>query len=235
MVKATGVSRETIQFYLREGILPKPRKREKNQAEYDESYVELLRLIKDLQENHFLPLGVIKKIIRRRKNVPPDEDYHYRVLREFFSPVDEILAKEVVGEAAFLEATGLSEYWRERAEAWGMITPEIRAEQKVYSFEDVSIGKLLVEMDRAGFGPHEGFDPEALKYFGRLFDDFLQTYHTRFAEQYYGRLPMDEFVDMGHRILDMMGIFFYLRYRKTAKQLTEEYISRLLEEKKASS
>ena len=65
LISRTGVSKETIQFYLREGVLPKPRKRGKGQADYGENYIELIELIKDLQEKHFLPLAVIKKIIKR--------------------------------------------------------------------------------------------------------------------------------------------------------------------------
>ena len=55
LVEKTGVSTETIQFYLREGILPKPRKRGRAQADYGDHYVELVSLIKNLQKKHFLP------------------------------------------------------------------------------------------------------------------------------------------------------------------------------------
>jgi len=55
LVKATGVSKETIQFYLREGVLPKPRKRDGGQADYGQRYVRLIRRIKDLQEHHYQP------------------------------------------------------------------------------------------------------------------------------------------------------------------------------------
>lgn len=59
----TGVSREAIRFYIREGILPQPEKPLKNVAHYNEDHVLRIRLIKKLQEEKFLPLGRIKELL----------------------------------------------------------------------------------------------------------------------------------------------------------------------------
>lgn len=45
LVERTGVPRTTIHHYLREGLLPKPRKTAANAAVYDESHIERLRLV----------------------------------------------------------------------------------------------------------------------------------------------------------------------------------------------
>ena len=55
LVKKTGVSKETIHYYIREGLLRKPRKFGKNVAEYNENHVEQIRIIKALRDNYFLP------------------------------------------------------------------------------------------------------------------------------------------------------------------------------------
>jgi DNA-binding transcriptional MerR regulator len=44
----TGVARDAIHFYIKEGILPKPIKTKKNMAYYDEGYVEKIKLIKKI-------------------------------------------------------------------------------------------------------------------------------------------------------------------------------------------
>ena len=82
LVTETGVSTETIQFYLREGVLPKPRKRGRAQADYGEHYIDLIDLIKDLQEKHFLPLAVIKKVIKRLKKISPSEEHFFRMQKK---------------------------------------------------------------------------------------------------------------------------------------------------------
>jgi len=71
--KRTGVSKETIHFYIRKGLLRKPRKIGKNVAEYNENYVDQILLIKALRENYFLPLPVIKDLIKKQKKISPSE------------------------------------------------------------------------------------------------------------------------------------------------------------------
>ena len=49
LVKRTGVPKETIHYYIREGLLRKPRKSASNTADYTRAHVEQIRLIKELR------------------------------------------------------------------------------------------------------------------------------------------------------------------------------------------
>ena len=49
--KASGVGRETIRYYIREGLLPEPTRASRNSAFYSESHVARLRAIKRLQDD----------------------------------------------------------------------------------------------------------------------------------------------------------------------------------------
>ena len=60
----TGVGRETIRFYIREGLLPEPERPKRNVARYAQVHVDRLRTIKKLQQERFLPLNVIKTIMK---------------------------------------------------------------------------------------------------------------------------------------------------------------------------
>src|SRR5215470_18409262 len=62
--RATGVGRESIRFYIREGLLPEPERPGRNVAWYDESFIDRIALIKDLQRKRYLPLQAIKALIR---------------------------------------------------------------------------------------------------------------------------------------------------------------------------
>ncbi len=62
--QATGVGRETIRFYIREGLLPEPERPKRNVARYSDVHVERLKEIKRLQQERFLPLNVIKTIVK---------------------------------------------------------------------------------------------------------------------------------------------------------------------------
>ena len=55
----------TIKHYLREGLLPEPVKTSRNMAWYPREFVERVQLIKQLQEERFLPLKVIKEVLEQ--------------------------------------------------------------------------------------------------------------------------------------------------------------------------
>ena len=63
LAERSGVSAGTIKHYLREGLLPEPVRTSRNMAYYPPDFVDRVRLIKQLQEERFMPLKVIKGVI----------------------------------------------------------------------------------------------------------------------------------------------------------------------------
>ena len=59
VVRRSGVTKETIHFYMREGLLPPPRKTARNAAFYSDEHLHRLRLIRSLREEHLLPIKAI--------------------------------------------------------------------------------------------------------------------------------------------------------------------------------
>ena len=227
LVRRTKVSKETVHYYIREGLLPKPRKRSRNIADYDDGYVERIRLIKELQDRYFLPLAIIKNILKYQKKSPEGQSL-LSLRREYFRPVDQLLPNEVEGEEAFLKATELGGKWLARMEEWGIISPEIRDGRKVYSQDDITLGKLVLEMDKVGIGFRDGFDAQALKQYRDMFREIVVMSHKFYFDATLGKLPPEE---LSKRIVqgrEIMSVFFYHLYRKLSR---EEYrrILRLME------
>jgi DNA-binding transcriptional MerR regulator len=63
LARASGVSAATIKHYLREGLLPEPVKTSRNMAYYPAEFVDRIKLIKQLQEERYMPLRVIKDLL----------------------------------------------------------------------------------------------------------------------------------------------------------------------------
>ena len=66
LAEASGVSAGTIKHYLREGLLGNGDavvKTSRNMAYYPPEFVERIKLIKQLQEERFMPLSVIKSML----------------------------------------------------------------------------------------------------------------------------------------------------------------------------
>jgi DNA-binding transcriptional MerR regulator len=224
LVKCTGVPKETIHYYIREGVLRKPRKTRKNTADYNKSYVDQIRIIRGLQDNYFLPLSVIKKIIKHQKRQSRSEQSSFQLQSEYFRPIDKLLSREVTGKEAFRKATGIGRKWLTKMEEWGIITAEFREGQPVYSQDDVIIGKLVVDMDRIGFGPRQGYDPERLSPIADFVRDFVRSSQKDYFQYNLERLSSEELVENGSKFTEIMSLFFYHLYRKLVR---EEY-TRLL-------
>lgn len=224
LAKRTGVRKETIHYYVREGVLRKPHKTARNFADYNEGYFEQIRIIKGLQEDYFLPLSVVKKIIKKLKRQSLSEKASFQFLSEYFRPLERLFTIEVTGREAFREATGLGRKYLDMFEDWGVITSELREGQPVYSNDDVIIGKLIVNMDRLGFGPKDGTNPEDLRHIA----DFVREYVTNSQKPIFEsnlKLPSsDEFMEKGSKYTEIMSLFFYHLYHK----LFREQYSRLL-------
>lgn len=230
LVKQTQVSKETIHYYVREGLLPRPRKLGKNVADYKESYVERIRLIKELQDHCFLPLSVIKRILKFEKG-SPEREWFLQLHTDYFRPVDKLLPTEIVGEEQFRNATGLGRRWLAKMEEWHIITPELRDGQKIYSQDDLTLGKVVVDMDKIGLGPKDGFDPEALKFYRDMFREIVIMSHRYYWQSDLGKLSPAEHSLRLVQSRDIMGVFFYHLYRKLSREVHERWALSLMESK----
>jgi hypothetical protein len=162
---------------------------------------------------------VIKNILKKQKNTSEWQSL-LNLRKEYFRPIDQFLPNEVAGEEPFLKATGLGKKWLVKMEEWEIITPEVRNGQKVYSQDDITLGKLIVEMDSIGLGAVEGFDPEALKRYRDKFREIVISSHKHYIEVALGKLIPEEFSKRVIRGREIMSIFFYHLYRKLSR---EEY------------
>jgi DNA-binding transcriptional MerR regulator len=215
--KRTNVPKETIHYYVREGFIPRPKKKGKNVSDYDETFIERILLIKQIQDHFFLPLSVIKKIIKQQ-NKSPELKALLELRMGYFSPLDQFLQKEVVGEEAFCRATSMGKKWLARFEDWGVISSFPREGEKVYSQDEVIIGRLLVDLDRAGFGPKDGFDPGIARRYMDLFRQIVQLAHENFLNTNLDKFTPEENLERGIRGRELMGVFFYHLYRKLVRK-----------------
>jgi len=214
LVKRTGVTKETIHYYIREGVLRKPRKVGKNAADYNEGYIEQLRIIKALRENYFLPLPVIKKLIKRQKKKTSMEQTSFQFLSEHFKPLDQLFSTKVTGRKNFLEETGLDSKWLSELEKWRVITSKEVDGDMVYASDDVIIGKLIVAMGNIGMLRAKGFNPEMLKGFTDFFRDMAIKNIDIFWNAEWGNISTENLSLKGIHATEILSLFFYHIYRK---------------------
>jgi DNA-binding transcriptional MerR regulator len=212
LIKRTNVSKETIHYYIREGALPKPQKRGKNTADYNEEIIDLLQLIKDLQDQYFLPLSEIKKIIKKQKNHAPIDKINLKFLTRNLRPIDQMSLEMISGRENFIKKTGMGEKYLMLMEEWGIINPEVKDGVLIYSPDNVIIGKLIVDMDRLGFVP------EDLKCYNDLLkSDILPAYMNLLKDQLF-LLTYPEFKEKSIKLVEVATLFSYHLTRKVIRE-----------------
>jgi AcrR family transcriptional regulator/predicted DNA-binding transcriptional regulator AlpA len=75
LVERTGVPPATIHYYLRQGLLPRPRRVSGARFGYDERHVRALRLIRTLRDRRHVPLATIKRVLPELLALEPTEAF----------------------------------------------------------------------------------------------------------------------------------------------------------------
>ncbi|MBI2896628.1 MAG: MerR family transcriptional regulator [Deltaproteobacteria bacterium] len=134
LARKSGVSKELIHHYLREGLLPPPPQR----ALYDNRHLRLLGLIKRLRDERFLPLPVIREITTFH-NHDPD-----RIELLLLSSATGMAG---AGERMTLEAverrTGAPRDLVERCAGVGLVRGVGPEGQELYGPEDANVVSLV--------------------------------------------------------------------------------------------
>jgi DNA-binding transcriptional MerR regulator len=188
LAEASGVSAGTIKHYLREGLLPEPVKTSRNMAYYPPDFVERIRLIKQLQEERFMPLKVIKSML--------DEDpERARALVEL---EDRILERALAGEQARVSAAELRRRYDipqevlDRLADLEVLTPNSRG----YGPRDVEIVEAISRFRAGGYDERIGFTVyDTLRYKHALEDLVKEEVHV-LLERLAGEMDPDRAVEL---------------------------------------
>jgi DNA-binding transcriptional MerR regulator len=142
----------TVRHYVREGLLPEPVKTSRNMAYYPPEFAERIRLIKQLQEERFMPLRLIRDLLER-------EDAEPERLRAMIELEDRILERALAGERQrvppdeALARYDLPAEVLERLAELGVLTPDADG----YSPSDVRVIEAIGRFRAGGYDETLGF------------------------------------------------------------------------------
>lgn len=195
--RATGVGRETIRFYIREGLLPEPERTGRNSAWYDARFVERLRLVRELRQKRFLPLHVIKAIVGGDATPSRDE---IRTLVELDGKLFPAVAgmpvppAERLGVVATRSGLSVSEI-RALAEN-GALEITTRGGREWLEEPAIHMVELWARVRRAGFSDALGFGPHRLRLYVDLVSWLAREELRMFSQGLTGRVGTEEAVRM---------------------------------------
>lgn len=153
LAEEAGVPVATVRHYLREGLLPEGEKTSRNMAYYPPELVERIRLIKQLQEERFMPLKVIGELLDREGADLESLRMHLEVEERM---LELALADERhrIGRAELCERYDVPAEVVNRLEELGVIGP---ASADGYSPSDARIVEAVSRFRAAGYDEKVGF------------------------------------------------------------------------------
>ncbi|MGH2992703.1 MAG: MerR family transcriptional regulator [Solirubrobacterales bacterium] len=152
LAAAADVPVATVRHYLREGLLPEPEKTSRNMAYYPPQLVERIQLIKQLQEERFLPLKVIRELLDSGNGDPER-------LRALIDLEDRILESALEGERKRVSAKEVKRRYDvpgevlDRLADLDILSPGGRG----YSPSDVRIVAAISRFRAGGYDERIGF------------------------------------------------------------------------------
>jgi DNA-binding transcriptional MerR regulator len=174
LARRTSVSPPTINFYVQQGLLPRPVKLNRTRASYDERHLQRLAIIKRLQTVHGLPLAVIRRILDQAQDNErllqrlveqrgPDFAYD---LASVTAPTDQ----PSVSRADLLGVSGLTEAQLARLEAKGLLRG--RGERDLYGEPELQAARAYRRLFELGAGDAE---LELYREFGEVHERLIES------------------------------------------------------------
>jgi DNA-binding transcriptional MerR regulator len=206
LAEAAGVSAGTIKHYLREGLLPEPIKTSRNMAYYPREFVERLKLIKQLQEERFFPLKVIKEILENGEQGEGPER-----LRALIELEDRVLERalgrqdaKTLSELEVRERYGLPEEALERLERLEVLSPQVRNGSRRYGPDDVQIIEAVSRMRASGYSEALGFTVYDTLIYKRNLERLVREEVGVMMERLVGEMEPDAAAELLERAVEPM-------------------------------
>jgi len=141
LTKLTDTPKSTILYYIKEGLLPEPKKIKPNVHLYDDDFVERIRFIKYLQTHFNASIGQIRELLRRR-----DFDFS-RGFEAVLETLDLLMAPPspaIHSAEAVCEMLGIDEKRLNRYLEMGAVFER----EGGFSDKEVEILSILIELER---------------------------------------------------------------------------------------
>ena len=173
LIVSTGLSRETIHFYISQGLVPAGRKTSRTTSDYTEEHVKRLLWIRRLREEQFLPLWAVKALL----GVEPDENLtgsQRRFLQRVRTALAESLNELEELPLASVEKGPLTKEDLKVLEENRLIEIKQVGRQAIVSTDDAEIIELFARLREAGFTRERGYTGAEMVVFDRAMEELVE-------------------------------------------------------------
>ncbi|MEY2942504.1 MAG: hypothetical protein RLY97_518 [Pseudomonadota bacterium] len=205
----TGVNRETIRVYFREGLLPEPDRPARNVADYGEDHVRGILAVRKLQRESGMTLPQIRQVLN-------GEGTARSLGASALQHLEDLVATRVgVQQGLVAITTMLENNPKARIDATalhkiGIIDLIESPDGESVSITDASLVSIWGRMRMVGFDEEHGFPPEILDYYIEAAEYVAGKEAQLFLERVEGLVGENEAAAMLEFALPAMLDFFGL-------------------------
>ena len=204
----TGVNRETIRVYFREGLLPEPSRPARNVADYGDDHVRAILAVRKLQRDSGMTLPQIKSVLNGANTSGRPMG------ATAFSHLEELVASRVGVQQGLVPLSSIAQQYAEAAadaralDRIGIIALIDSPDGKMLSVTDAGLVGIWGRMRLAGFTEMRGFPPTILDYYVEAAEYVAGMEAKLFLERVEGKMGEDEAAAMLEFALPAMLDFF---------------------------
>lgn len=222
LCEQTDVTSGTIRYYIKQGLLPEPKRPHRNMAYYEAGYVDKIKLIKELQEKHYLPLNVIRIVLEEKGY---DETGAKNWLRSadtesWFEPMVENNAAPSMTREELIQLTGINPSDIDSAISYNMLIPD---KNGMFDKENIKTALLAAQFRKIGLTEERGFTIEFLALHHNLLEFIVKKevdIFTRNILDY--NLSSDEVQDLSEKALEIIYKLSPIIHRQLLKKIFQE-------------
>jgi len=218
LVRQSGLPRETIHFYIQQGLLPRPLKTGRNTALYPAQHLERLRRIRELQEQQFLPLKAIRAVLDEssEERFTPEQQDLVRRVRATLGGWADTQQRSTVAIADFVPARVSRDELRELVNT-GIVQVHGAAATGTVTADDAVILECWAQLKESGLGPDRGVSPAEFVIYDQALAQ-LVVREAQLAMRAYEGAAVEEISKIVKKAAPIIGRLLGAIHRKRLRQ-----------------
>jgi DNA-binding transcriptional MerR regulator len=218
LVRESGLPRETIHFYMQQGLLPHAVKTGRNTALYTSEHLQRLSRIRELQEKQFLPLKAIRAILDESadEGFTPEQEDLVRRVRATLGGWVHAQQSATVAVSDFVPSRVPRHELRELVDA-GLVQVHGRGDGGTLSEDDAVILECWAQFKEAGLGPDRGVGPAEFELYDAAMEQLVKR-EARLALRAYAGSPAEEVSRVVEQAGPIIGRLLSAMHRKRLRQ-----------------
>jgi DNA-binding transcriptional MerR regulator len=217
----TGVPPGTIRYYINEGLLPRPLKTHRNMAYYDQSYVQRIKLIRELQEKRYLPLSIIGQMLEQSESSMETEEIKTLLDLEgkLFKNISSLPEFQPPDMEELSARTQISVEDIEKLEQSDIVS---RGKDGRFDEDCVKMVETMAKLRDAGYTEEAGFTTEHIKMYKDMIEVMAKQEVRMFSRAVTGKMSSEQMTEMAENGVNLMNTVIGLLRKRMILEYSRE-------------